>query len=322
MAWLDPPPSCYTLPAVSSDNPNGRTLTLDESAAMATQVGDALRAKFRPALIVMSGQNVGARFEVLGTVTIGRDPDNQLSLPDPRASFRHAYLEDRGGQWAIVDLGSTNGTVVNGVRVKEAVLRHGDKLRFGETLVRFEVQDEADQAFADTISNLINIDDLTGLYLRRRFDAELVQLLARARLLHAPLSLLAMDLDGIKAINDTHGHLFGAFTIAQAGKLIGAQVQAGGIATRFGGDEFIAALPGCDLAQGLQSAQAIRQAIERHAFILDGIALRPTVSIGVACFPAHAQDARALFGAADAALYVAKRAGKNRVVEATVAFGG
>ena len=298
---------------VRSDSTNGRTLTLDEPSAVAAQVEDAVRAKFRPALIVMSGQNVGVRVSVQSTVLIGRDPDTQLPLPDPRVSFRHAYLEDRGGQWAVVDLKSTNGTFVNGERVKDALLRSGDRLRFGETLVRFEVQDEADEAFTNTVSHLLNIDDLSGLYLRRRFDAELDRMIGRALLMRTPVALLAMDLDGVKGINDTYGHLFGAYTIGEAGKLIGKAMEGTGIACRFGGDEFIAALPGEALQGGRRVAERIRLAVEQHLFVYETVRLRPSISIGVASCPEQAQDARALFTLADAALYRAKRDGKNRV---------
>ena len=230
---------------MSSDLPPKRTLKLDTEQDAAGQVGAAVREKQRPALIVMSGHQVGARIRVLGNVLIGRDPDVQLVLPDPGVSFRHAFLEDRGDEFVLVDLGSTNGTFVNGQRAAETPVAHGDKLRFGQTLVRFEVQDESDAAYAEIVAKLLHIDDLTGLYQRRRFDSELDLLLLRAGGARRTLGLLVMDLDGVKAINDKHGHLFGAYTISESGKLIGKLVQPPAIACRFGGDEYIAALPGC-----------------------------------------------------------------------------
>ena len=298
---------------VVSDRPPRRTLKLADGQQLGASVQDALRAVARPALIVMSGQTVGERISVLGNVFIGRDPSAQLVLLDQGVSFRHACLEDRGGVWVLVDLGSTNGTKVNGERAEESELKHGDRLRFGNTMVRFELQDETDQAYTEAVNQLLHNDDLTGLLLRRRFDAELELLVAQAASANEALSLLAMDLDGIKAINDQHGHLFGAYTIAETGKLIGRMLPEGGIACRFGGDEFIVALAGHDLAQAQEVAEKLRVAVSEHAYSYENIALHPSLSVGVAQFPKHAQDAEALFRAADAALYTAKRNGKNRV---------
>jgi diguanylate cyclase (GGDEF)-like protein len=293
------------------------TLKLDESQAAGGALGRAVRAKFRPALIVMSGQRVGLRISVQGNLTIGRDATAGLTLPDKGVSSQHALLEDRGGSWTLVDLGSTNGTAVNGTRIVEIDLSHGDKLAFGTTLVRFEVQDAADQAFSEMIAEMVHIDDLTGLYLRRRFDAEVQALVAAHEASGGPIGLLAMDLDGIKAINDANGHLFGAYTIAECGKLIGELVRGKGFATRFGGDEFVAALPGCDIDAAVAFAEAIRARIASHPFEFEGKTLRPGISIGAAAYPADGRDAVELFRQADAALYAAKRSGKNCVCRAS-----
>ena len=298
---------------MSSDSPRSRTLKLDEGQAVAKRLGEELRQQLRPALIVMSGQTVGERVSVQGNILVGRDPAAQLILPDPGVSFRHAYIEDRGGSWVLIDLDSTNGTEVNGQRASERPLEHGDKLRCGTTIVRFEVQDETDQAYSQAVSHLLNVDDLTGLYLRRRFDAELELLLTQAQASGAPLALLALDLDGIKAINDKHGHLFGAYTISESGKLLGKLLAGLGIGCRFGGDEFIAALPNHTLEQGAVFGESVRQQVAQHEFRFDGIVLTPGISVGVAQFPKHAQDRENLFRVADAALYAAKRLGKNRV---------
>lgn len=290
-----------------------RTLKLSEEDNLPQQIGEAVRRKFRPALIVMSGERVGARVTVQGNMLVGRDPSAGLVLPDPGVSWRHALLEDRGGTWAVVDLGSTNGTFVNVDKIDDAEIRHGDKLKFGNTIVRFEVQDETDEAYTQIVAQLINIDDLTGLYLRRRFDSELAVLVTAAAGENAPVGLLAMDLDGIKKINDQHGHLFGAYTISEAGKVIGKIVKGRGIACRFGGDEYIAALPRHDLEAAAVVAREILESIGKHHFEYEGITLKPGISIGVTAFPVSPADPTVLFQHADEALYLAKRCGKNRV---------
>lgn len=290
------------------------TLKLEDND-LGSEVNRAVRAKFRPALIVLSGERVGVRVSVQGNIVIGRDSEADLSLPDPGVSWHHAMLQDRGGAWTLVDLGSTNGVAVNGEKVTEADLKSGDKLRFGTTMVRFEVQDAADEAYSAIIAELVHIDDLTGLYLRRRFDAELAAALAASG--SDPVGLLAMDLDGIKAINDKHGHLFGAYTISETGKLIGSLIAGRGFAARFGGDEFVAALPGHDLEQATAVAEEIRQRVAVHPYSMEAVALRPGISIGVAAYPKDGNDATELFKRADEALYLAKRRGKNRVCRST-----
>jgi diguanylate cyclase (GGDEF)-like protein len=290
------------------------TVRLEDATPYQLEIAKNVRAQYRPAIVVMSGQRMGDKIVVSDTnAVVGRAPDAEICLQDVGVSWEHARLEDQGGSWAVIDMGSTNGTVVNGERIDEKPIQHGDKIVFGKTMVRFEVQDAADQAFDEFVTRLINVDDLTGLYLRRRFDSELDQLLARARRENRSIGMLVMDLDGIKGINDHHGHRFGAYTISESGKVIGRVVGDRGIACRWGGDEFLAALFGHDLEGALAVGEEIRQAISDHHFEHEEVVLAPGISVGASSFPEHAQNADALFHAADEAMYRAKRAGKNRV---------
>jgi len=290
------------------------TVRLEDATPYQLEIARNVRAQYRPTLVVMSGGRKGDKIVVADSnAVVGRDPEAEICLTDVGISWEHARIEDQGGSWAVIDMGSTNGTVVNGEKIEESPLGHGDKIVFGKTMVRFEVQDAADQAFDEFVARLINVDDLTGLYLRRRFDAELVQLLRQSRLEHRSVGMLVMDLDGIKAINDANGHHFGAYTISEAGKVIGRVVGNRGIACRWGGDEYLAALVGHDIDASLAVGEEIRQAISDHSFEHEGIELHPGISIGASSFPDHAMDADALFRAADEAMYRAKRGGKNRV---------
>jgi two-component system, cell cycle response regulator len=263
-------------------------------------------------LVVISGEQMGLRKVVEDSIFIGRSPESDLALTDPLVSGRHALLEDRGDGWALVDLGSTNGTSVNGERHAEFALVPGDKIIFGSTVVRFEMRNELEQAFDNHVERLLTTDDLSGLYVRRKFDAELERAIETSRATQAPLGLLVMDLDGVKDINDSHGHLFGAYVIAESGRIIHRTIDGQGFATRFGGDEFIAALPGVDLARATEVGEKIRLAIASHRFEREKVVLSPGISVGVAAFPESATDAQTLFQHADEALYRAKQAGKNR----------
>ncbi len=296
-------------------HPDGiaRTLRVDEGSSPRREVLNALGVQ-RPAVVVIAGPELGTRRAMDGSwFVVGRDPEADLALSDPRVSFHHCHLEDRGDGWAVVDVGSTNGVSVNGERIEERVLAPNDKIELGDTVLRFEIQDPEDQAYDEMVRKLIDVDDLTGLLQRRRFDRELERLLLAAQTAGEPLGMLVMDLDGLKAINDSHGHLFGAHAIAEAGKLIGMLLPRDAVAARFGGDEFVAAAPGRGIEETREIAERIVAGVRERRFDKDGVELRLGISIGAAAFPDHADDARELFSRADEAMYAAKRAGKGCV---------
>jgi diguanylate cyclase (GGDEF)-like protein len=299
----------------ASKNPKHVKKTLQADAVDETlqRERERIRASTCNVLVVIAGLEVGQRVVVDRTVTIGRHPDCALILSDPLISSFHARVEDRGDSWTLVDLGSTNGTRVNGERATEVALDPGDKLGLGKTVIRYESQDHHEQQYAAQLERLLNKDDLSGLFVRRKFDSELARIVQGAAASGASVSLLVMDLDGIKKINDTHGHLFGAFVIGESGKLIGEVIGLRGFACRFGGDEFLAALPGLGVDAAAVVAEEIRAAINGHHFERSGIVLEPGISIGVATFPSHASEPVSLFEKGDEALYRAKGAGKNCV---------
>ncbi len=246
---------------------------------------------------------------------VGRDPTCRIALHDHRASRQHAAITPYGGDvYLVEDLGSTNGTRVNGTPIGAPHrLNDGDKIFVGETIIRFALADEMDVRFQNEVATLVGTDPLTGLPSKRRFDDALQFALRTAQQTGEPLSVLMMDMDGVKQINDTHGHLFGAYVIGETGRLIAKVIANRGRACRFGGDEFSAFLPGRDLLSAQDIAEQIRHAVEMAAMEKEDVSLRPTISIGVACFPDSGQDLLDLTANADKALYRAKGQGKNCV---------
>jgi len=295
------------------DRPDNVAATVKASDETAAAVRRRVKEPYRPVLVVLAGQEVGQRVVVDHTLLVGRDPGADLPLSDALVSWHHALIEDRGDGWALKDLGSTNGIRVNDQPGAEFALAQGDRIHFGTTVVRFELQDPVDRDYNEFVERMLNVDDLSGLLVRRAIDRELGLMIEAARAAAGSVGLLVMDLDGVKQINDTHGHLFGAYTIGEAGRVIGRVLGSRGIGSRFGGDEFIAALPGMDGTAAAAVAEEIRAAIVAHHFEREGVTLAPTVSIGAAGFPADADTAEALFQRADEALYRAKQGGKNRV---------
>jgi diguanylate cyclase (GGDEF)-like protein len=163
------------------------------------------------------------------------------------------------------------------------------------------------------VAQIVGQDPLTGLESKRRFDDVLAFSFESSQRAGAPFSLMMMDMDGVKGINDTHGHLFGAHVIGETGRIIAGHLRDGDHACRFGGDEFCAFLPGKTCDEAVEVAETIRQAVESARMVKDGIALFPTLSVGVAGrSPDGAENSLDLLAKADAALYRAKAAGKNR----------
>jgi diguanylate cyclase (GGDEF)-like protein len=299
---------------MTSDRPEAGFQTIkSNSPIMDTSKGQARKAFLT--VIRGGGRDLGKHIVVERSVVVGRDPQCDLPLLDMIVSWNHCRITRLGGEaYIIEDLASTNGTHVDGGLVKTPrALREGEKIFVGETVLRFSMADEMDVGFHDMVSQLVSTDGLTGLPSKRAFDDALDYGLRCAVSHNQNLSILMMDMDGVKQINDTHGHLFGAYVIGQTGRLIARVLEQKGQACRFGGDEFTAFLRGYDKQNALLIGEQIRRAVETAGFEKDKITLNPTISIGVATYPEDAQNVQQLVAAADEALYRAKGAGKNRV---------
>jgi len=158
-------------------------------------------------------------------------------------------------------------------------------------------------------------DALTGLNNRRTFDALLADELARAQRFSRPVSLLMLDIDHFKHVNDTYGHQTGDAVLKGLSELLGWQARAVDRVCRYGGEEITIILPETDLEIAAKVAERLRAAVEAQPFDVNAEApLHITVSIGVASFPVHADSVQTLVAAADAAMYAAKAGGRNRVV--------
>ncbi|MDQ1707050.1 MAG: hypothetical protein QOJ88_261 [Pyrinomonadaceae bacterium] len=281
----------------------------------------------RPALVSLSGELLAVPIPLeRAEVIIGRALEADVRLNDTRVSRLHARINSKSdpttntSSYRITDLGSTNGTLVNGEPITEVALNDGDKIVIGDHLFRFDLLDEIDREFQQQIHRLIAHDELTGLLTSKSFFSELRREAARAEADCRPFCVLMMDLDYFKEVNDTYGHLVGSQTLEETGRVIKEALRAGDVASRFGGEEFAAFLLDANYAQGLIAAERVRVAVAEHEFSVtrrdspDGPAThRITISIGVAAYPDDATDPIHLVELADSALYRAKRSGRNRI---------
>ncbi|MFT4624003.1 MAG: two-component system cell cycle response regulator [Myxococcota bacterium] len=303
-----------------SDEALGRVplaLTLQPGTnTIADQVSELVGERtFVGSLLVIGGAqaDIGTHILVEAEVVIGREPTG-LQLRDGRCSRRHARVFPQGDSYSVADMGSTNGTLLNGAPVEgEQPLADGDRIRLGQTTLKFTLVDGTEAAYLRRMEQLASRDALTGLLANHRFASLLAEAHRTALALGTPLAVLMMDMDGLKAINDAHGHRMGAQTIRQVGAIIGEICRGQGEATRFGGDEFSAFMPGYGEQAAVALAERIRSRVEATAYALDDIRVHASISIGVAVLSPSTPTWTALQEAADKALYRAKEAGRNRV---------
>jgi diguanylate cyclase (GGDEF)-like protein len=168
---------------------------------------------------------------------------------------------------------------------------------------------------------LANIDGLTGLYVRRYFDVRLVEEIERARRFGTSFALILLDLDDFKRLNDTLGHLGGDRALREVAAIAASQLRGVDLAARYGGEELAFLLPRTSLVDAHAVAERIREAVASHVVVESGHSWRITASLGVAGWAeSGGAEPSDLIARADAALYRAKRAGKNRVEIDLVAF--
>jgi diguanylate cyclase (GGDEF)-like protein len=161
-------------------------------------------------------------------------------------------------------------------------------------------------------------DDLTQLYNSRYLNMVLRRETKRASRSGRPLSLLFMDLDGFKGVNDTHGHLFGSRALVEAAQVIKGSARETDVVARFGGDEFALILPDTGGEGAFAVGERIRDRVAAHTFLAgDGLNIHLTASVGVATLPDVAASAEELMQAADKAMYHVKETGKNGICAAS-----
>jgi diguanylate cyclase (GGDEF)-like protein len=265
-------------------------------------------------VVVVQGPAAGARVALEREVVIGRDPRCELPIGAADVSRRHARIVPDAEGHRVVDLGSTNGTWVNGRPVTSRKLAPGDRIELGSCVLRYLRQGEADAEDLAALADLARRDALTGLANRRAFEEALRREVARARRSGDALSVVALDVDNFKRVNDTHGHAAGDVALAEVAARAQRALRAEDLLARVGGEELAALLPGATLAAAAEVAERIRHAVCESSIPVGTTAVSLTVSLGCASLDAEEREAAPLLARADARLYDAKRAGRNRVV--------
>lgn len=279
--------------------------------------------EFRLTFMVLEGSELdfGKVFQFSNLeVTIGRGRECDIALNDERVSRRHCRVTALGSpdveEIVLEDLQSTNGTSVNGQAAGRVVLHSGDRIEVGSTILRVTYNDEIEEKYHSRLFSMATLDGLTGVYTRRYIMNALENQNRIARRNKRVYSVIILDIDDFKTINDVYGHLAGDDYLKMVAFSVARILREQDLLGRYGGEEFLVIVPETELAGALTLAERIRKRIEKAELQHGTYTLRTTLSLGVAQFGVHGDEARSVLKAADDALYRAKQSGKNRCVVA------
>ncbi len=265
-------------------------------------------------IIVIYGPELGKRIQ-LGSApfTIGRSASNDLFLDQESTSRQHAKITFDKGQYWVQDLGSTNGTFVNDEQVREKGLSDGDQIRIGRSILKFMTGENVEVHYHEEIYRLMTVDGLTQAFNRRYFDDVLEREFNRAKRYQRALSLIVLDIDHFKRVNDTHGHLAGDNLLRQIAGAIKLRLRTHDVFARTGGEEFGIILPEIAVEGARITAEKVRQVVEGTPVRHEQQVIPCTVSLGVAMLRGDEAGPEELYKCADGRLYEAKQGGRNRV---------
>lgn len=287
----------------------GRTLPMGHRPALGKGDVLVLRVTAGPDILRFASLEEGAPVE------IGRDESCGLVLSDASVSRRHVRARREGDLVAVDDLDSSNGTLVNGQPIRQARLRPGDSLEVGSVPLRLDLVSavELDQ-LREVVRRLeaSDRDPLTGLLTRAYLDNDLPGLLERCDGAGIPVSIVFLDLDHFKSVNDRFGHPTGDRVLRQLARLLVFVVRDREACVRYGGEEIVIVLEAAAEPEAAALAERAREAVEKHDWSRLAKDLKVTVSSGVA-ERRRSEPATAWIERADRALYAAKHGGRNQV---------
>ncbi len=284
-----------------------------------TQVTHIEESQAKKAYIMfLSGPLMGKMINLNdGQTIIGRAPDAGIVINDQRISRHHLKIEHSGDDVTISDLGSTNGTFVNGIRIaKSQKLSDGDKIQISSvTIFKFAFEDETGHIFQEEFYKMAILDPVTNIHNKRFFISRLKEEFSLSKRNKTNLSILMIDIDFFKKVNDTYGHLAGDMILNQLAKIFKTMLRSEDILARYGGEEFIIALRSTNREGALILAERIRKKVEETQLVFEDQKISITISIGVASLDEGCdhKDIDAIIKDADTKLYTSKENGRNKV---------
>jgi diguanylate cyclase (GGDEF)-like protein len=268
-------------------------------------------------LVIIAGANIGHQHQIkVSQAMIGRSINADIQIDDDSVSRDHAFIIRDDDGYRIRDNESKNGCFLNDSKVDDSRINDGDLLRIGKTIFKFMSRNNIEQAYHEELFKLAKVDGLTDIFNRRHFTTSLENEVDRARRYERELSLLIIDIDHFKNVNDTLGHRAGDYILKQLANIFVTRSRRVDYACRYGGEEFAIILPEIDIMGAFKFATMLKDAVASHRFLFEGNEIFITISIGVSDVMDCDQSAEELIETADRRLYLAKERGRNRVVSA------
>ncbi len=270
-----------------------------------------------PVLLRMDGVQAG---EVVSLAImpcfIGRHPSCRIVIDDAGVSRRHARIFLQNEEFWLEDVGSRNGTFIDGRRLERKRLHDGGLIQIGlHASFRFTVVSARQEKLLRELYESSTRDALTGLYNRRHFDDRTRAELAYAKRHHLDVGFVMIDVDCFKRVNDTYGHAAGDVILKNVAATLARQLRAEDVIARVGGEEFAILLRGISTDGARRLAERLRVNVESLPILADGIPIAVTISAGCSALSETEDNSlKSLLSIADQRLYDAKRAGRNRVV--------
>jgi two-component system cell cycle response regulator len=298
----------------SEEQTNTRTEIADNNDS---KIAELLKEaqELDPALVVIQGEQLGQVFHLKqGTTTLGRHPDCDINVKQRAVSGIHAEFKVlHDGTVLLADKNSTNGVILNQQKIDRPVLlRANDLIKIGSQVLKF-LDKHADTKLLEKIQEQGKIDSLTGVWLKGPLLQALRSSLDIAKRGY-PLSIILLDIDHFKKINDTYGHLAGDYVLKEICRVLKETgLRSEDVFGRFGGEEFMLILPDSPLKVAESIAERMRKNIEKHNFVYDEKNISVTSSFGVCQWKAEHVAPEDLIEECDKALYSSKSSGRNKV---------
>ena len=292
-------------------------MSMDETIIASLDDLDRKPDEKDPYLIIVAGTHIGKIYGIEeGEIISGRSPDCDIWIEDNTISRKHFRIRRGEGECVVQDLNSTNGTFINNKRIKKPTkLQGGDKIQISkDTIIQFDYFDENRKISEKKRYDLGVRDPTTNAYNKSYFLQRISDEFSFGNRQKLPLSVLMIDIDFFKQINDTYGHLYGDYVLKDVAKILKESVRNIDICARYGGEEFAIVLVNTDIENARPVAERIIEKIADYHFNNEGIEEHMTISAGMSEYPKNSKDGKALIAHADLAMYEVKKNGGNGVI--------
>lgn len=272
-----------------------------------------------PVLVILIGPPgyQGKQFALTDGFVIGRAIESNIFIDDKSLSRSHARIDIKGNNVFVLDLGSTNKTIVNGQILPPMILcelKNNDQIKTGNVIFKYLETGNIEAITTQALFEKANRDALTGAYSKGALIEKGPEAMKRSEILNEPFSVIVFDIDFFKKINDSYGHPCGDFVLKELCKVVSTKlIRSNDFFARYGGEEFVLILSGTPEKVAGEIAERIRVTIQNHEFVFDGHKIPVAVSVGVTSKNTNDTEWQFLFERADKALYTSKQTGRNKV---------